>query len=73
MDTVTAQALHDLQQTGRLSAEVDYEVRDTLDLVSEEEAEAHDERVKREQAEVKANKDADSEPAKPTANVRKGN
>lgn len=48
MDKETAQALYDLQQTARLSEESDYLVRDTLGFVSDEEKEAHDERVKTE-------------------------
>lgn len=49
----TAQAIHDLATQGRLSPESDYAVRDSLDLVSDEEKEEHDERVKQEKEDQK--------------------
>jgi hypothetical protein len=66
MDKTTAQAIHDLAMSGRLSEDVDYEVRDTLGLVSDEEKEAHDERLK-------AEKEADDDsPQKATGATKKG-
>lgn len=68
MDKTTAQALYDLQQHGRLSADVDYEVRDTLDLVSDEEKEAHKEQEKQEKESADSN---DSGASKATGATKK--
>jgi hypothetical protein len=52
--SLALQAVYELATQGRLSPETDYDVRDELDLVPDEEREAHD----------KA--EADAAPAKPS-------
>jgi hypothetical protein len=52
--SLALQAVHELATLGRLTPETDYDVRDELDLVPDDEREAHD----------KA--EADAAPAKPS-------
>jgi hypothetical protein len=69
MADLAVQAVHELATRGRLSPETDYAVRDELDLVAEEEREAHEEAEDKE-----GSPDVSSSAAKPPVPTsKKGN